>query len=331
MSNPTVRPEPAPNEHSQIAPPSGPPSVPPVVLPPAPPQKTERKTLAIVALVLGIVGFIMACIPFVTWFAGIALLGALVLSLVALFKKNQGGKGFSIAGLALSVIGGIVSIFVGLISLGLLGQSMLEEGQLSGVYSGTEGTASAGAEADLVVEEVVFGRSSYDESVWWFAVILENPNEDFAFEGASIEALDSNGTILDTSSSYQTFLSGRSAIAGEFYSVGDSEIDSLDVRFPSASEATRISASDLGTFEVTDIAPTTDDYFTTIHGKVTSTFAEEQELIEVVVIARDAAGSIIASGSNYVERIPSEGSAQFEVMFSDPLPADTTYEAYAAV
>lgn len=58
-----------------------------------------------------------------------------------------------------------------------------------------------------------------------------------------------------------------------------------------------------------------------MNGKVTSTFSEDQELVAVVVVARDASGAIIAAESGYIDRLPTGGTAQFEVTFFDPLPA----------
>ncbi len=79
---------------------------------PVAPIGPRPKTLAIIALALSVVGLIMACIPGVNLFAGVLLLPAFVIAIIALVKKTQGGKGFSIAALIISVIGWIVSIVV---------------------------------------------------------------------------------------------------------------------------------------------------------------------------------------------------------------------------
>lgn len=77
---------------------------------PVMPFGPRPKTLAIIALVLAVVGLIMAFIPVVNMFAGVLLLPAFIIAIIALVKKTQGGKGFSIAALIISVIGWIVSI-----------------------------------------------------------------------------------------------------------------------------------------------------------------------------------------------------------------------------
>lgn len=79
-------------------------------MPPTGPSGPRSKVMAIIALVLALLGLIMAVIPLVNVFAGVLLLPAFIVAIIALVKKNQGGKPFSIAALIISVIGWIVSI-----------------------------------------------------------------------------------------------------------------------------------------------------------------------------------------------------------------------------
>lgn len=305
---------------------------------PAPPLP---KTLAIIALVLACVGLVMAFIPFVTWFAGLPLLAAFIVGIVALANRKQAGKGLAIAAIAVSVVGWIVSIIFSIGSFGILGQNAIDTAQREEVSNGasTDDNDSAAAEEpedtrqDLAVVETAFGQSKYDSSTWWYVVILENPNDDyiFSFSGIDVEALDANGTILDSSSDYRTILSGRTAITGQFFSIGDGQIAELGVRGPGATDATKAPSSTTGTFEIAGATPTTDDYSTTVRGTVTSTFGDDQEFVQVTVVARNSAGQIVGADTGYIERLPTGGTAQFEVQFFDPLPGDTTYEAYASL
>lgn len=303
------------------------------------PGPQRPKGLAITALVLAGVGLVMAFIPFITWFAGLPLLAGFVMGIVALANKKQGGKGLAIASLAVSVVGWIVSIIFTIASFGIIGQAAIDEARRDEVSTGTTdddaGTTddAAGAREEITVVETAFGQSSYDPSTWWYVAIVENPNDDyiFSFSGIDVEALDENGTILDSSSDYRTLLSGPTALAGSFFSVGDAQISELSLRGPAATDAIKAPGSTTGSFEIAELTPTTDDYSTTVRGTVSSTFGEDQEFVQVVVIARNASGAIIGADIGYVERLPGEGSAQFEVLFFDPLPGDTTYEAYAGL
>lgn len=330
--------------------PTAAPATAPAYAPPAgyaavPQADTRPKTLAVIALALAAVGLVLAFIPFVTWFSGILLLAGFVVGLVALIGKKHGGKGFSIAAVIVSVVGWIVSIVMSIASFGILGQSALEESVREDTSSSSSSDTEDDTEAatddepaaderqDLVLVESAFGRTSYDPTTWWYVIVIDNPNEDHIFDATSIdvEALDAAGTILDSSSEYRTILSGRTAISGTFLSIGDGEISTLDVLGPEATDAIRSPLDETGTFTIEGVTPTTDSFSTTVRGNVRADFESDQELVQVVVVARNAAGAIIGAEWAYIDRLPAGGTAQFEAMFLDTLPADTVYEAYAAL
>lgn len=184
---------------------------------------------------------------------------------------------------------------------------------------------------DLVVVNAGFGQNSYDASTWWYAAVINNPNPDrvFTFAEVVVEAIAADGTILDSSSSYVNLLPGDAAINGIFFELGDAVIDHLEIRGPLASDAEVAPDDGLGAFEVSELAGVSDEYSTSVSGILTSTFAEEQENVLIVIVASNPAGAIIGAEIAYVERLPVEGRVRFEGYFFDPLPADTTYAAYA--
>jgi hypothetical protein len=308
---------------------------------PGPDTANRPKVLAIIALAVGILGLIMAFIPIVTWFSGIFLLAAFVMGLIALINKKQGGKGFAIAALAISVVGWIVSIIVTIASFAVIGQAAedaISEGVDSEITTPetTEDEAPADDDAadaqDLEIVESAFGRDTFSSDTWWYVVVLDNPYEDYIFdlESIDIEAVDAAGTILDTSTEYLTLLSGETAITGTFFSVGQGEISTLDVRGPTADAAISSPFDDTGAFTIEGVAAVTDDFSTTVTGTVSGDFEDEQELVSVVVVARAADGTIIGGQRTFIERLPVDGvKVQFEAMFFDTLPADTTYDVYA--
>ncbi|MFH8249212.1 hypothetical protein ACH3VR_02435 [Microbacterium sp. B2969] len=302
---------------------------------------TRRKTLAIIGLSVAALGLVLSFIPFVTWFSGVFLLAGFVLGLIALINKKQGGKGFAIGAVAISVVGWIVSVVVSIASFGIIGQAAqnaLDESRSSEIAGGEasddEDAAEPAADAEeITVVESAFGRDALTDT-WWYVVILDNPNPDHVFDFASVdvEALDASGTILDTANDYVTLLSGQTAVTGNFFDVGQGEIAKLDVRGPEASDAISSPADETGTFTIEGLAATSDDYSTSVSGTVAGTFQDEQELVNIVVVARAADGTIIGGQQTYVDRLPSDGTkVQFEVTFFTPLPADTKYEAYASL
>ncbi|MFW6154969.1 MAG: hypothetical protein ACOC95_07130 [Planctomycetota bacterium] len=91
------------------------PAAPPSAPAPGAPKSAGADGLAIAALVLGI----LAVVPVLGL---LAVLPALIVSLVAL-TKNRPGRGFAIAGLALSVAGGLMALLVISILLPALGRA----------------------------------------------------------------------------------------------------------------------------------------------------------------------------------------------------------------
>lgn len=192
---------------------------------------------------------------------------------------------------------------------------------------------AAGVE-ELAVVETAFGKD-IESDTWWYVVVLENPNPDHVFPmaGITIEALDASGVILDSGSEYTTVLQGRTVVAGDFFSVGSGTIASLDVRGPTSAAATASPASETGSFTITDIARADEYGYASITGKVTSSFGEDQELVKVTVVARDASGKIVGGDFTFIDRLPAGGTAQFDssLWSVENLPADVTFEAFATL
>jgi len=310
---------------------------PPGYAPPAAPVKprdSRPKTIAIIAVALAGVGFILAFIPFVTFVSGLFLLAGFIMGIIGLVSKKQGGKAFSIAAVAASVVGWIVSVFAILATLAIIGQAATTAVEDSG-SSLTDPPAQEETEIvgdDLQIVESAFGPDSFDPTMWWYVVIIDNPNSDLVFDSAEldIEALSADGVILDSSTDFVTLLSGETAVAGTFFEIGQGQIDHLEVTGPSLDEAVIAPAGETGSFSFEELSGTGDEYSTTVSGVVTSDFDQDQELVSVVVIIRAGDGTIIGANSTYVDRVPAGGAAQFEVLFFEQFPADATFEAYAA-
>ena len=332
-ATPSQQPEPPAPQTPPPAPQTPPPGY---AAPTAPvkPRDTRPKTIAIIALALAGVGLILAFIPFVTFVSGLFLLAGFIMGLIGLISKKQGGKGFSIGAVAASVVGWIASIFAILATIAIIGQAATTAIDDSGT-SLTDPPAQEDTQVvgdDLQIVDSGFGPDSFDPTMWWYVVIIDNPNSDLVFDSAEIdiEAMSADGVILDSSTDYVTLLSGETAVAGTFFSVGQGQIDHLEVTGPSLDEATVAPADETGSFSFDNLSGTGDEVSTTVTGVVTSDFDQDQELVSVVVIIRAGDGTIIGANSTYVDRVPAGGAAQFEVLFFEQFPADATFEAYAA-
>ncbi|WP_203582128.1 hypothetical protein [Microbacterium hibisci] len=329
-----------------------PPPYPGAAGPPAPyaPRGVDRRPtrLAVSALVMSGVGIVVTVGSAIAGAIGgvglalVLLFVAFILSLVALGNRNQGAKGAAVAALLLSILGGIMA-FVAVISLvfGSLGSSYSDsEWEDEYDYSvpglaapGTDGEPDAGEVFEpplpLTVVETAFGVEA--DATSWYAVIIDNPNADYAFESfLTVQAFAADGTLLQSADAFATLLSGRTAVVGYFYDVVDAEIASIDVIVPEPETATLSPGEETGSFTVADVAGVTSPGgATTVTGTVTGDFADDQEFVVVSVIARAADGTIVAATSTYADEVPGDGTpAGFEAWL-DPLPADTTFEAFA--
>jgi hypothetical protein len=327
------------------------------------PSGPRSKALAVVALSLAIGGAIFTVLPILSLLAAPVLIAAFVCALVALIGRKHGGKGLSIAALATSVLSGIVAtvlVFGSALLFGLGGwwhssnpgspfnpfgpfsDGVTEDGYPDDVYPDErnpedgfagDGSAEYGADLDLVQGEVVLGSYDGDETTWWYGVVLENPNPDAVFEDVQIvvEAIGADGNVVATDEKYLTIQPGPTAIAGMFFDAGDSTITEIQVQLPEPGFARLIEPGETGSVTVGDVQTSTSGDMPVVSGTLRNDTGSEQQYARVVVLARDANGTLIAAEPGFVDPIPAGSSAPFEVYFYDPLPAGVTFEAYVTL
>ena len=131
----------------------------------------------------------------------------------------------------ISVVGWIVAFVMILVSFfwigGLAALVAPEEGPVAEATSvppqDDEPADDEAVADDIVVLETAVGRYESDPGSWWYVAVIDNPNEDYIFDYASIdvEAIAADGTIIDVANEYRVILSGRTALVGDFIGVGD--------------------------------------------------------------------------------------------------------------
>jgi hypothetical protein len=320
-------------------------------LPPAG-TDTRPKGLAIVALSLAGAGVLLMLVAAVLgsagvgWLSPLLLFVAFVLSLIALISRRQGGKGFGVGALLLSILGGLLALvvavawvfgaFTGASSGGDDGYDTYteEEYSLPGIAApGTDGQPDPGAQfappVQATVTETAFGRG-YDD-VWWYAVIVDNPNADYVFDAyAEVHAYAEDGSMLGSAPAYTMLLSGKTALEGYFFDLSDAEIARIDADLPEASQATLSPGTETGSFAVeVDTIPADADGPVAVTGTASAHFAEDQEFVAVTALVRAADGTIAAATSTYLDAVPGDGTpVAFEAWFED-LPPGATVEALA--
>lgn len=310
------------------------------------------KGLAITALVLAGAGVLVVLVAATLgtfglgWLSPLLLFTAFVLSLIALISRKQGGKGFGVGALVLSILGGILTMVVAVAWVfGSFGTSYggdadsdwddsYEDYVLPGLAApGTDGEPDPGAQfappVPLTVSETAFGHD-YDD-VWWYALVVDNPNADYVYDAyLNVHAYAADGAALGSTTAYATMLSGETAFVGYFFDVVDAEIARIEVDVPEASQATLSPSNETGTFVVEGLtAAASSGGAVAATGTVSAHFADDQEYVAVTVLARAADGTITAASSTYVDALPGDGTAvPFEAWFGE-LPADATLEAFA--
>ena len=89
---------------------------------------------------------------------------------------------------------------------------------------------------------------------------------------------------------------------------------------------------DTGSLTIDQVNIVNEDGSATITGEVASTFAEEQSFVELILVWRDAANTVVYSTSTYTDEIPANGTASFETaIYGDNLPTTAPTEIYWAV
>jgi len=78
------------------------------------------KTLAVIALVAAILGVVLIFVPVIGFVSSAFLLAAVVLGIIALASRRQGGKGLGVTALVVAVAGGLVAWVVMAVVFGLI-------------------------------------------------------------------------------------------------------------------------------------------------------------------------------------------------------------------
>lgn len=302
---------------------------------PAIPAKKPVNVLGLVALGIAVVGFIFACIPGALIVGWVLLPTAFILGIVALVKSRP--KWMGLTAIIVSVVGTIVgfvvffSLAAGAISDGFNDAITEDVGTSNSDDEDEQPVAeepAADAPKELELGETAFGMDS--NGYGWYAVEVTNPNEDYIFAtaGLEVEAYDAAGVLLDTDSSYGTILQGTSWYVGKFLSINSGVIDHIEVRGPTADQATSSPQAETGTFTMGAITVGQEYDWTKVTGTVTSNFSEDQELVRIDLVARDAAGKIVGVDFTFTDRVPAGGTAAWDVSLWE-VPADSKIEAWA--
>jgi hypothetical protein len=317
------------------------PSYAPALAPEGPPLP---RTFARFATGLAAVGLAISWIPILTWFGALLLIAGLVLAVVALASPRQGGTARAGVALAMSLLGLMVSLAMTIPSIffltggffGAAGAGPYEPSVTSAEDASEEDAPNTPPALPLVTAEVAFGRVDGPGATpgsWWYAALLDNPNEDWIYaDTVEIAAVAADGTVIATDHLTQMLLHDRSAVAGSFDDLGDLVVNRIEVTVPETEGAVSAPRDETGSFRIEGVAVNDDGTTTTVSGTIHGDFADEYRRVPLVAVLRDDEGRMIGAARFELGLLPAEGAPRlFEIPVPGDFPHDVTVEVYASL
>jgi len=309
---------------------SGHPSGAPVPYGHAPAQAAQgSKGMAVTALVLSIVGAVTSLV-----LVGVPLaIVALILGIVALARRLN-GKGMSIAAViisSISLLWGVfvllMFIFVGSLAGGLGYVDTLSSSSYYSTYADEDELAAMQGDVSLA-EYAVSGRSAIPQ----YLVLIDNASADTMYPDITltVNAIDADGEIIDTRTEFGDIYPGTNAFTGDF--VVDSElVANVTVDVDGMIMQEPVSVPGGNPVSVSAVEVSVDRGEASATGTVENASDDLVSSVDVVVIERDAAGTITSYGTANVASITAHGAEPFTTVFpsSDTAPAPLTYDAEA--
>jgi hypothetical protein len=166
---------------------------------------------------------------------------------------------------------------------------------------------------------------------WRYLVLIENPNDNFAWyeQRFEVEAFDDEGLLLGSYDRIATVLPGATLALTAALDIGaSSTISYLEVRGPAEGVRT-LDNADVGSARFSDLAYENDAGKATVSGIATSSFDEDNEDVAVVIVIRDKAGKVVEADWTVISRLPGNGKARFVCyLYSLKISSSMTIEAY---
>lgn len=192
-----------------------------------------------------------------------------------------------------------------------------------------EPTPSEKPEQPRVTEYCVSQQLDY--SCW--TAIVENQNTEFAaaYVKVTATAYDENGSILGTSDARAQLLLPQHKVAF-CEQLGEYTPASIDVKVVPVDDdefgAWNLENDGDPKFEVANLNEVSDSYSTTINGTVHNDYTKKTD-IEVVVVLRDSAGTMVGGVTGYARDAAPDDDTAFSAHMYDIAPEHASIEGYA--
>jgi hypothetical protein len=189
--------------------------------------KPGKSSMAIAALIIGIVALILSAIPIINNFALVLAIVGFIFSIVGLVgikKGKKSGMGIAIASLIISVIAAIVVIASQAAYTAALDAASSELDKATG--DATEEVLES--DVDVQLGEFSIKKDSYGIVQSELPVTITNLTDESASISIQIEAVDASGNRIDSSYASATNLgAGQSQTVKTFTYVSDDDYDAM--------------------------------------------------------------------------------------------------------
>lgn len=185
-------------------------------------KETNKNGFSTAALVLGIIGACTSFIPIINNLSFVLGVIAIIFAIVALVQKA--GKGKIVA----SIILGILAIVITLSAQKLASDSLNKVSNDLNKASGNSTEEVLKDDADVTIGAFQFSTSKYGYSTTELPVTVKNKTSGTKSFSVQIEAVDSNGSRIDTDyASANNLAAGQSQEFKLFTLVSSDKLDSI--------------------------------------------------------------------------------------------------------
>jgi hypothetical protein len=182
--------------------------------------------------------------------------------------------------------------------------------------------------AELAIQESWY-HSDGSGGITWGAILANSGTTTWDGPLVLAKFYDAENRLVDASSSYFSEVRpGTNAALGSVYALPAAPVRMEVALTDGGYEDDSPDAGGLTIDQVT-YTPEPDSTYGTVTGSITSTFADEQAFVSLVIVWRDASNAVVYSTSAYSDTVPANGTQTFETTVSgDNLPATQPTEVY---
>lgn len=180
-------------------------------------QTSKKSSLATTGMVLGIIAFCTSCIPIINNLSFIMGLLALIFGIISLVKKKGTGKAIT------ALVLGILSIILTITSQGIFSDALDDVSNDLNKTTGENTEEVLKQDADVSLGKFETKKDEFGLEDTKLTVTLTNKSSKTQTFSVKVEALDSNGSRLETENAYFDTVAPGQTVTDEIFTLITSE------------------------------------------------------------------------------------------------------------